>query len=185
MGGETGAKILMKEWKLLPPLKLDIVNSKGLGDPRLVPGQLKSLTKLLLKEWMAFHKVAPKKLYVSSPFTKGCSSHILIYFLFLPHTFMFLHPNRHTSSYSVFRILYPAFPLIKLLSFLDGPPKAGSVCFTLSISVLYYLLCNYSSLRFCLPQSLPLCPPPPALRGKDCILKIFKSPGPGIKPGAD
>lgn len=88
------------------------------------------------------------------------------------------------SRLSVFRILYQSFPLIKLLSFLDGPPKAGSVCFILPIPILYHWFCNYSSLCFSASLSSSLSVSfPPAQRGKDHILKIFKSLGPSIKPG--
>lgn len=108
------------------------------------------------------------------PYKVMLQSH-LIYFLFLSHTFMFLHPNIHSSSYSVFRALHPSFPLIKLLSILDGPQKAGSVCFTLITD--HYVSASLS------PSPLPHSPT--VLRGKDCILKIFKSPGPSIKPSAE
>lgn len=109
------------------------------------------------KEGMALYKVALKNLYLLTRLTKECSSHILIYFSSLSHTFIFLYPNAHTSSYSRCLGYYlPTFSALHQTSTFPSRSSKGSKCLFHFVKYLLNTFCSVITAHcFCLLQSLP------------------------------
>ena len=109
------------------------------------------------KEGLALYKVALKNLYLLTRLTKECSSHILIYFSSLSHTFIFLYPNAHTSSYSRCLGYYlPTFSALHQTSTFPSRSSKGSKCLFHFVKYLLNTFCSVITAHcFCLLQSLP------------------------------
>ena len=112
---------------------------------------------------MALYKVALKNLYLLTPLTKDCSSYILIYFLFVSHTFIFVYPNAHTSSYSgCLGYCLPTFSALHQTSIFPSWSSKGRKCLFHFVKYLLNPICSIITVRYVsassVPPSLQHCP---------------------------